>query len=349
MMAVFASLARRAYALAVLAVLLMLGFAAGPAFADPPRPTDYRSEIVSVTPQIDGLEVSIVGGDAFIDLDAGGHEVIVPGYQGEPYLRFDADGTVSENVRSPAHFLNTDRYSEAVVPPEADADAEPGWEVVATEGRFAWHDHRTHWMLEARPTGLGPGDQILDSIIPITVDGGRVEIAVVSTWMAAPSRAPWIASGVIAAVLGAIAASLGGHRERLLAGVSLAAAGAALLVGAWQTWSLPAETGPPFVDWVLPLSAGVVAAAAFVPRWSSFTMRALTLVASAQLVVWTVVRLDVVTHAILPTGAPFWFDRATTAAVGVLAMVTLYAAGVAVVRLMYPSSTSAGADQAAVT
>ncbi len=329
-----ASLARRAQAAVGLAVLATVGIGAAPAFADPPRPTDYRSEIVSVTPQIDGLEVSIVGGDSFVDLDAGSHVVIVPGYQGEPYLRFDADGTVSENVLSPAHFLNTDRYSEAVVPPEADADAEPEWEVVATGGRYAWHDHRTHWMLEARPTGLGPGDQILDSIIPITVDGSPVEIAVISTWMAGPSHVPWIASGLVAAVLGAGATALGGRRTRLPTGVSLAAAGAAFLVGTWQTWSLPAETGPPFIDWVLPLSAGVVAAAAFVRRWSPFTVRSLTLVASVQLLVWSVVRLDVLTHAILPTSAPFWFDRATTAGVGSLAVVTVYGTGVAVVRLM---------------
>jgi hypothetical protein len=108
-------------------------------------------------------------------------------------------------------------------------------------------------------------------------------------------------------------------------------------VGLWQTWSLPTETGPPFVDWVLPLSAVAMALAALVRRWSPFTTRAITLMAGVQLVVWTVLRLDVLQHAILPTGAPFWLDRSVTAAVGVAAIVAVYAAGVSVVRLMYPA------------
>ncbi len=322
----------------VVAFATTVALGASPTFADPPRPTDYRSEIVSVTPAVEGLEVSIVGGDAFIELDAGGHEVLVPGYQGEPYLKFDADGTVSENIRSPAHFLNIGRYSQTDVPAEADAEAAPEWDVVATDARFVWHDHRTHWMLEARPTGLAPGDQILDSMIPITVDGEAVEIAIVSTWMAAPRRAPWIAAGVVAAAIGALGAAFGNRRARLVAGMVLAAAVGALVVGLWQTWSLPAETGPPIVDWVLPLSAALVAASALVSHWSEFTVRSLTLVGSVQLVVWTVIRLDVFNHAILPTAAPFWFDRAITAAVGVLAVMAAYAAGVSVVRLIPPSS-----------
>ena len=331
---------RRAFRTLIGWFVVTAALGASPAFADPPRPTNYRSEIVSVTPAVDGLVVTIVGGDAFIDLDAGGHQVNVPGYQGEPYLRFDADGTVSENVRSPAHFLNTSRYSQTEVPPEADPEADPEWRVVADGGRYAWHDHRTHWMLEVPPTGLGPGDQILDSIIPITVDGEAVDIAVVSVWMAPPSRLPWIVAGAVAAVLGAIGAAYGGRRARVVVAMVLVAAAAALVVGLWQTWSLPSETGPPFIDWVLPLSALVVAAVAVVPRWSAFAVRSLTLVAAVQLVVWAVLRLDVLNHAILPTSAPFWLDRALTAGVGVLAVIAVYATGVSIVRLMYPGGAT---------
>jgi hypothetical protein len=327
--------------------VLTAAFGAAPAFADPPRPTDYRSEIVSVTPEVAGLEVTIVGGDSFIHLDAGGHVVTVPGYQGEPYLRFDADGTVSENVRSPAHFLNTSRYSDTAVPDGVTADAEPEWQVVADDGRFAWHDHRTHWMLALPPTGLGPGDQILDSIIPITVDGQPVDIAVVSVWMAPPSRVPWIVAGALAAVLGALGAAYGGRRPTVVAAMVSIASAAALTIGLWQTWSLPSETGPPFIDWVLPLSAFVVAGAAFVPRWSAFAVRSLTLVAAVQLVVWTVLRLDVLNHAILPTSAPFWLDRSVTVGVGVLAVVAVYGSVVSIARLMYPTAAASAPTPAA--
>jgi hypothetical protein len=321
-----------------LAAVCTAGFGPAAAFADPPRPTDYRTEVVSVEPATDGLEVSIVGGDSFIEIDAGGHEVVVPGYQFEPYLQFAADGTVSENVRSPAHFLNTSRYSATTPPPEADASAPPEWVVVATDGRYAWHDHRTHWMLAEPPLGLGPGDQILDSVITITVDGGPVEIAVVSVWMPPPARLPWIASGIVAAVVAALVAAFGGRRPRLVLVAALATAAASLVVGVWQTRSLPSETGPPFTDWVLPLSAGLIAVVGLARTWTPFTVRAITLVAGVQLVVWTVLRLDVLDHAVLPTSAPFWFDRSITAATGVVAIVLVYASVVSVVRLMYPAA-----------
>jgi len=321
---------------------VMLAGWPSPAFADPPRPTDYRTEIVSVTPAVPGIEVAIIGGDAFIEIDAGGHEVTIPGYEGEPYLRFDGDGTVTENVVSPAHFFNLDRYSQTRLPPEADATAAPVWEVVDTDGRFAWHDHRTHWMQEEPPLGLGPGDQILDSVIPITVDGMPVEIAVVSVWMAPPSRGPWLLAGLFAAVVGVATVARCGRRQRVSVAVVGLAALAALGMGLWQTWSLPAETGPPIAHWALPAVALLVALSALVwARWSAFTVRSLALVAGVQLVVWTVLRIDVLSRAILPTDAPFWLDRVVTASAGVLAVVTVYASVLAITRLMLPASRAA--------
>ena len=46
------------------------------------------------------------------------------GYDGEPYLRFRADGTVQENQNSPATYLNRNRYAGAEVP-EAIARRRP--------------------------------------------------------------------------------------------------------------------------------------------------------------------------------------------------------------------------------
>lgn len=336
---------RRAIA-ALAAFLSVLGLAGGTAFADPPRPTDYRSEIVSVTPAVEGLSVRIIGGDAFIELDAPGMEVLVAGYEGEPYLRFSVDGTISENQRSPARWLNTDRYSRTTVPEEADADAEPVWEVVGHGGRFAWHDHRTHWMQDTPPLGLGPGDQILDSVIPIVVDGRPVEIAVRSVWMPAPSRLPWLGAALVAAASGAVAAAFGGRRPRLAVLVVLAAAAAALTAGAWQTWSLPAETGPPFTHWVLPASALAIAVVALLRSWSVFALRSFALVAAVQLVVWSVLRLGVLDHAILPTSAPFWLDRVLTATAAVWAVVVAYASVVAIVRLVVAPAADASTPAA---
>jgi hypothetical protein len=181
---------------------------------------------------------------------------------------------------------------------------------------------------------------VLDEVIPITVDGRDVEIAVRSTWMHAPSRAPWLAAGVVAAVVGAAAAAFGGRRPRVLVVAAVVAATAALVAGGWQTWSLPSETGPPFTHWVLPLVAVVLSVAALVPRWSVFAIRSLTLVAGVQLVVWAVLRIGVLNHAILPTSAPFWLDRVLTASAGVLAIVVVYGSVVPIVRLVAGSAAS---------
>ncbi len=88
-----------------------------PAFADPPGPTDYQSEIVSVEPPTPTIETSIIGGDSFFELTvAPGTEVIVIGYQGEDMLWFRTDGTVWENRNSPSTYLNADRLGGGGIP-----------------------------------------------------------------------------------------------------------------------------------------------------------------------------------------------------------------------------------------
>ena len=50
------------------------------------------------------------------------------------------------NERSPSRWVNDDRYGLATPPADATADAPPEWVEVANGGRYAWHDHRIHWM-----------------------------------------------------------------------------------------------------------------------------------------------------------------------------------------------------------
>ena len=45
-----------------------------------------------------------------------GRELLIEGYEGEPYLRFDADAGVFRNANSPATYLNEERYGGAPVP-----------------------------------------------------------------------------------------------------------------------------------------------------------------------------------------------------------------------------------------
>ena len=267
-----------------------------PAFADPPGPTDYQSEIVSVQPPTATIETSIVGGDSFFELTvAPGTEVFVVGYQGEDTLWFRTDGTVWENRNSPSTYLNADRLGGGGIPDTATADAAPDWTQVASDGNYSWHDHRAHWMQQARPFGLGPGDQILESVIPLVVDGTDVEVTVISTWQPAPSPLPAIAGFVVGVGLAVAAWFL--HRTRRHAAalaMTLPVALLALLVGGWQFLSLPPETGPKLVWWVLPMVAvlsgafGMLAAR----RSRTFVADAAMLLVGVELAIWGFVKRD---------------------------------------------------------
>jgi hypothetical protein len=300
----------------VVAGLGLAGAAASPVLADPPGPTDYQSEVSSIVPETPTIEVGIVGGDSFVELRVEpGVEAKVIGYEGEDYLWFRADGVVLENQNSPATHLNTNRYGNDGVPTTARVDADPSWEQVATGGSWAWHDHRAHWMQSARPFGLEAGDQILEAVIPIVVDGEPVEVTVISTWQPAPSPlALWL--GVVTGLgVGVGAWFLRGSRiPAIVASVPLVVL--AVVVGAAQYLSLPSATDPRPIWIVLPLIAAVSATAGLVLAVSGmrFAADAAMLLVGVELAVWGFVKRDGLSAAIVPTDAPFWLDRFTTAA-----------------------------------
>jgi hypothetical protein len=80
--------------------------------------------------------------------------VLLEGYDGEPYLRFDAGGGVYRNASSPATYLNEERYGAVDVPASAAKAAAPRWERVAHGNTYAWHDHRIHWMSTIDPPAV---------------------------------------------------------------------------------------------------------------------------------------------------------------------------------------------------
>lgn len=314
--------------------------------ADAAGPTDYHTEVLSITPDVPGISARSIGGDAFFELTVDpsvGVEVIVVGYRGEPYLRFSPDGTVAENRRSPTVYVNDDRFGTATPPADADPDADPEWRTIGHGGRWAWHDHRTHWMASTHPMGHQPGDRILEAVVPLLVGEQEVDIAVASTWEPAPSRGPAVAG----AVLGLAVAGFAIRRRGRSGGLALAVgAGAALVIGLWQTWSVPAETGPPVTAWALPATALLVAAAGIVRRWSAYTLAAAELVAAVQLVIWGVLRRSGFEFAILPTNAPFWLDRAVTAGVAVAAIAIGVAAAWRIGRILMAGDPSMRATAA---
>lgn len=308
------------------------------AHADAARPTDWRSEIVSVAPATDAVAVSIEGGDAFVRIEVRpGHDVVVEGYAGEPYLWIDADGAVHENRRSPATYLNRDMSGAATVPAEADPEAAPEWEHAGDGGSWSWHDHRAHYMGGEPPADMRPGESLPETRVPIVVDGVETEITVRTTLVGSPSAWPAVLGALIGLALAAVTVMPGVPTAVATLPVSVAAT----WIGVVQYTSLPAETGPRLVWWLPPALAVVCGVVQLVlPRRAVFTRAGLTLVAAAQLLLWGFARRTGLTHAVLPTPVAFRVDRLVTAAAiaGGLAAIVLTVA--VLIRSTRPHTTS---------
>ncbi len=148
---------------------------------------DYRSVVESIDPDTPGLEVEVTNFDDSLrmvnhsDLD-----VVVEGYEGEPYARVLADGTVELNRNSPAYYLNDDRFGEGEVPEGIDGTGRPDWELVDRSSMLQWHDHRAHWMSTALPPQVEDESEetkIFDYSVPIEVDGEPGAIEGTLTWV----------------------------------------------------------------------------------------------------------------------------------------------------------------------
>jgi hypothetical protein len=250
---------------------------AGPASADPARPTHYQASVRGVVdaqgrPGSEGLGVAVdvLGGDAFLVVRvAPGTRVVVPGYEGEPYLQFHSDGRVEINQRSPARWLNQDRYgaSASAIPASVDGAAPPVWEEVAAGGQYAWHDHRIHVMSPRLPMTVDPDldtvQRVREASLPLLVDGQEVTVEIVLDWL--PGRSPAVVGLVVLLVAVAVAAAVLAV-PGLLVPVVTVTASAALGVGlATQLAVPPGGDGDPALV-VLPTTTLVMLAAA---RWAA--------------------------------------------------------------------------------
>jgi hypothetical protein len=134
---------------------------------------NYRSNITSIAPRVPGLSLEVLEfADRLVLTNHTGKTVTVYGYQGEPYARVMADGTVQVNTHSPAYYLNQNFYGDVNVPSSASPTARPDWTVIDRTGQLEWHDHRIHWMSPALPPQVknkGKLTKIFNWQVPIKV------------------------------------------------------------------------------------------------------------------------------------------------------------------------------------
>lgn len=153
--------------------------------------TNYLTTLEGLSPETPGIEVEVVEkGSRIAVTNTNEDDVIVLGYEDEPYLRIGPDG-VFENQRSPATYLNRDRTGSDAGGENADADAEPEWEQISSGQTARWHDHRIHWM----GSDVDRPDErfVVEDrwVIPLRYQGDELEISGQLLWIPGPSPLPW--------------------------------------------------------------------------------------------------------------------------------------------------------------
>ena len=328
---------RRSAVVSAVGVCLGILFivAVPPAGADGVRPSNFESVVDSVDPSTPTVRVEVVGGDSFLRVTADpGTEVLIPGYDDESYLRITSDGTVEQNVVSPATYLNTERNgTDGRFPAGVSSGAEPEWEGIGTGGQVAWHDHRIHWML-SEPPPVGTDGVVQSWVLPLMVDGREVTIE--GRLLRLGNVVPW--AGIVA-LIAAIAAVALARRDTLRAPLLLGAALVAMALAAGTNAINPpgAEASP--LPLILPAVATVLAAVALVAPLllpnllSRVRGLALPLATAAALIGWVVPQIGVLWMPVVPSAWATWIARAGTG--GVLGV----AIGVALAILLRPVAT----------
>lgn len=301
------------------AAAIVLG-AGAPAAADPPVPTNFRSEVTEVDPPLPaGVTVRVVGGDSFLELRVDGpHAVLVPDYGSDdrPYLRFRPGGSVERNASASATAANEQRYGTA---DEVAPNAPVTWERVADDGRHAWHDHRIHWMAQRPPVtdddglvDLGGPDGTWEVLL--VVDGTPTTVRGALRVLDAPSPIPWVLGGALIAG-GLLASTLARGRWRPALVVAAGAGLAGLGVSVATYLAAPPGAGASVLPMVATATAAILAVLAAVgpPRARLGAAAG----AAATLLGWGLLRLDVLTHALVPSGAPLVDRGATILAVAI--------------------------------
>jgi hypothetical protein len=166
--------------------------------------TDFDVRLHSVRPAIPGVRFRVVDNGARVELrNDTGTDVTVLGYEGEPYLRVGPDG-VFRNRRSPATFLNRQRYITTSAPPSIyNAKAAPEWQRISHGHVTRWHDHRAHYMGSAR----GGSQRVLMAwTIPMERGSTRIDATGDVLYVPPPSPYAWLATAALIALVALVLA-----------------------------------------------------------------------------------------------------------------------------------------------
>lgn len=196
-------------------------------------PVDHETRVVAVGgDDILGVRARVTDLGEHVEVTSSRVEIVVLGYDGEPYLRIGPNG-VSRNERSPATFLNRSVVVDEPVPPRFDSAAEPEWIQVGRSATARWHDHRLH------PSG---SDRVTSWSIAFVGDGFEGTIDGTTTRLSPPSvvaAVGLVAGCALVALLAMRSASPIGF---VAIALTLLAATIALSVARWTSSTESLET-----------------------------------------------------------------------------------------------------------
>jgi hypothetical protein len=286
------------------------------------QPTNYRTTVAPVSPAAKGIVVRSVDLGNRLELEnATRHDVIVLGYDGEPYLRVGPRGTF-ENTHSPATYLNRSTNTvPSTLPAEADATAAPAWRKLSSSSTARWHDHRAHWMGTSVPGVVardrGSSHLIQRFTIRLRTQGRTLAARGEVVWEPGPSPWPWVGF-VVALVVAGIAVSRSRRWPRVTAvalGV-LIVAEAVHVLGVWgattqSQWSDLAQSAYSI--------GGIVLAAIALERLvhrGGYAAAPLVLCAGLFLAIaGGLADVTTLSHSQLPSTLPDWLTRLAVATV----------------------------------
>jgi hypothetical protein len=220
---------------------------------------DYEAKLArsAIAP---GVTARVIDGNRKLELTVRPpHTVVVEGYGGEPFLRFDRAG-VSVNERSLTAVTN--KLTESGATPALDKGARPRWQVLNRSHQFAWHDHR----LALVPGSMAGTGRIGTWLIPVLVDGTPLRVEG-GLWhdRGAPLW-PWLIA-LVAAVGAAVAVAARGNPRlrRTTVYACVGVAGSSFLFAS-SGFSLAHSTPGTWVSVSLPFVIAAIAIAVFALR-----------------------------------------------------------------------------------
>jgi len=276
------------------------------------EPSNYRTRVLAVRPPVPGLSVEVVDAGTRLRLANGGSEdVVVLGYQSQPWLRVPPGGVVTWQDRRA-------RW-------EAD---EPPAQVRRTPGS-------AHVVIPEWTVTLRTGGQLVDVV-------GEVR------WVPGPSPLPWLAG---AAVLAMAVAAAGRTRRwvgALVAALGLVVAlDLVQVAGAWAAGTEAPLAGalPPLAASAVGWPVAVLAIRQLLRGRYESGLFQLLLAAGLLTVVGGLGDLGFLLRSELPSGLPAWVARAAVTAKIGLGLGGLVAAGLRLSQLRLPRQPGWGLSE----